>query len=270
MVRHVGASGRHLPLAPPHALETRPRLERERVERALERQRDPCRARERATPPPAAELPSEHAARHPGDQRVDRVQAVRVEVQAQRPAGRPRPAEHSAARRNESRLRQAQRIHVHAAVGEAQSCPPLSRPAPAKSDGPSAAVTAPAGAAPLSAPTVPASVTLSRDGGPAPEASQREKSRSRVRTVKSRAASRDDSSVSTPSTRTPPPSCADCRSACVASAASVPSSRTGPVTAPASGSPPPRKLARRPSNESESATTSANTPSVSLRLASRT
>ena len=147
---------------------------------------------------------------------------------------------------------------------------PLSRPAPANSEGPSAAVTAPAGAAPLSAPTLPASVPLSRDDGAAGAASQRERSSSRVRTVASRAPSRDASSVSTPSTWTPPPSCVDCRSACVASAASVPSTRTGPVTAPASGSPPPGKLPRRPSNESESATTSANTASVSLRLSSRT
>ena len=118
-VRHAGAPRRHLPLAPPQALQTRPRLDRERVECALERHRDPRRARERATPAPA--LSPERTARHPGDQRVDRVEAVRVEVQAQRPARRPRPSEHAAARRDQPRLRQAQRIHVHAAVGEAQA-----------------------------------------------------------------------------------------------------------------------------------------------------
>src|SRR5207245_3578574 len=88
-VRDVCAPGGELPLAPPGALEARPRVERQRVERALERHRDPRRARERAAPapaprppppPPAPRPPPPRAARPPGAQRGDPAPALRLQV----------------------------------------------------------------------------------------------------------------------------------------------------------------------------------------------
>ena len=85
--------------------------------------------------------------------------------------------------------------------------------------------------------------------------------------ARSRTANRAPSRLSTPSAWSRAPS-APLKSVCTVSAATEPVKRTGPATLPASGSP--DTLLRSPSNEIESATTSAATPRVSVRLSSRT
>ena len=143
---------------------------------------------------------------------------------------------------------------------------PLSSAVPASSEGASVAVSVPTGEAPLSCITRPARVKVRRDAGP--RAVQRDRSRLRARSVRSRAAERPPSRVSTPSTSRFPAPVADASAAWVSSAAAVPLSRTGPATAPRRAHR--GKLPRSPSKESGSALTSANTLSVSPRVSSPT
>src|SRR5205807_1013628 len=126
--------------------------------------------------------------------------------------------------------------------------------------------TARTGAAPESTVTSPRAVNVSNDAGA--RASQLARSRSRARSVKSRtpwpAAPAPSSSTPSPCTLPPP----EWSAAWVSSCGSGPASFTVPATAPESGSV--GKLPLSPSNDRESATTSAYTPSVSLRPSRRT
>ena len=115
----------------------------------------------------------------------------------------------------------------------------------------SVALACPTGGVPLSVVTLPVRVKSSREFGA--WSSQRARSTLRPRRVRSRAPYEGSPSCSRPVTATLPPG--ERNSAWVWSAASVPASFTGPATAPCTGSV--GKLPRSPSNDTESAVTSA-------------
>ena len=141
---------------------------------------------------------------------------------------------------------------------------PVSSAAPTKLERESVAVSAPTGGAALSRATSPAMVKLRREPGAL--ATQRAKSMLRARRVKSRTPERDASSMRTPSMRTAPAE--DSRSAWDSSAAKVPSSVMGPVTAPRSRSAGSCRATRR--MKVSRARTSAKSPIVSVRVSSPT
>ena len=117
----VAPAGGDPPCAPRQPLDAAARVEAERVERAFEREENPRRPGQRSVPrvcPAGVRGRVWSAAREPADERVERVEAVGVEVERQLPPCPARPPQGAGPRGDETGLGDAQRVHVQPPVGE--------------------------------------------------------------------------------------------------------------------------------------------------------
>ena len=198
------------------------------------------------SPPPSRSLPTTQLIRESSELRLS---ASKLNASAPPvPRLQPREPEPVVSRPGTATRRESTYIRRWA---NRTTAPPLSSGVPATDDAASVAVTSPTGGVTLSRATPPETVKLSRDSGA--WSSQRARSTSRARSVKSRAPYRGSPSSSTPLPSMLPPG--ERSSACIWRAASVPASFTGPAAAPRRGNA--GKLPRSPSNDTESAVTSA-------------
>ena len=115
LVRTVQAARGNLPVAPAHALGVGARLHGHRIERTLQGEQDARRALERAPAPHGRGV----APNDPGHERVERVEAVGVEIEREHAPGRAPPAEGTGPGRDEATLRHAQRVDVQPTVRKA-------------------------------------------------------------------------------------------------------------------------------------------------------
>src|SRR5882762_9327483 len=117
----VAPAGRDPPGPPREPLDAGTGIQAERVEGALEREEQARGAGQ----PRVARVRSARvvecvggATREPADERVERVEAVGVEVERQLPSGSAPPPEGAGPRGHETRLHNAQRVHIQPPVGE--------------------------------------------------------------------------------------------------------------------------------------------------------